>query len=73
MLFRSLINITFTETDKEGNVIEGGITKDNSLLVKYFSENAKKQWMGKKKDDAIVIQLKKAFEDKELDKKSILL
>ncbi len=63
----NLINITFTETDKEGNVIEGGITKDNSLLVKYFSENAKKQWMGKKKDDAIVIQLKKAFEDKELD------
>jgi len=63
----NVINITFTETDKDGNEVEGGISKDNSLLVKYFAEKARKQFMGKKKDDTVVIQLKKAFEDKELD------
>lgn len=63
----NLINITFTETDKEGSEVEGGITKDNSLLVKYFAEKVRKQLMGKKKDDTLVIQLKKAFEEKELD------
>jgi trigger factor len=63
----NVINITFTESDKEGNAIEGGINKDNSLLIKYFAEKARKQFMGKKKDDTVVIQLKKAFEEKELD------
>jgi trigger factor len=63
----NVINLTFTESDKEGNVIEGGISKDNSLLIKYFAEKFRKQFMGKKKDDTLVIQLKKAFEDKELD------
>ncbi len=63
----NVINLTFTESDKEGNVIEGGISKDNSLLIKYFAEKSRKQFIGKKKDDTLVIQLKKAFEDKELD------
>jgi trigger factor len=30
----NVINITFTETDKDGTEIEGGLTKDNSLLEK---------------------------------------
>ena len=63
----NVINLTFTESDKDGNAIEGGISKDNSLLIKYFAENSRKQFIGKKKDDTLVIQLKKAFEDKELD------
>ena len=63
----NVINLTFTESDKDGNVIEGGISKDNSLLIKYFAEKSRKQFIGKKKDDTLVIQLKKAFEDKELD------
>jgi trigger factor len=63
----NVINITFTETDKDGNEVEGGISKDNSLLVKYFAAKARKQFMGKKKDDTVVIQLSKAFEDKELE------
>ncbi|MCE2675525.1 MAG: trigger factor [Sediminibacterium sp.] len=63
----NVINITFTETDKDGTEIEGGLTKDNSLLVKYFAAKARKQFMGKKKDDTVVIQLSKAFEDKELE------
>ena len=63
----NVINLTFTETDKDGVDVEGGITKDNSLLIKYFAEKTRKQLMGKKKDDTVVVQLKKAFEEKELE------
>ena len=35
----NVLNVTFTETDAEGNEIEGGINKGNSLLVKYFAES----------------------------------
>ena len=63
----NVINLTFTESDKDGNAIEGGISKDNSLLIKYFAEKSRKQFIGKKKDDTVVIQLKKAFEEKELE------
>jgi len=40
----NVINLTFTESDKEGNAIEGGISKDNSLLIKYFAEKSRKQF-----------------------------
>ncbi len=63
----NVLNVTFIESDKEGNEVEGGIKKDNSLLIKYFSEKQRKEFIGKKNDDTVVIQLKKAFEDKELD------
>lgn len=61
----NVLNVTFTECDAEGNEIEGGITKGNSLLVKYFSESYRQQLMGKKVDDSLVIQLNTAFEEKE--------
>jgi trigger factor len=60
-----VINVNFVEADKDGNAVEGGITKDNSLLVKYFTEKQRKNWIGKKKDDSITMQLSKAFEEKE--------
>jgi trigger factor len=63
----NVLNVTFTEADKNGVVVEGGITKDNSLLVKYFAEKARKQFIGKKNGDVVTIQLSKAFEAKELD------
>jgi len=61
----NVLNLTFTETDADGNPIEGGIHKDNSLLVKYFNIEYRSQWMGKKKDDSLVFQLSKAFDEKE--------
>ena len=61
----NVLNIEFTETDAEGNVVEGGVNKGNSLLVKYFSESVRPQLMGKKNNDTIVLQLKEAFEEKE--------
>jgi trigger factor len=63
----NVLNVTFIESDKEGNEIEGGIKKDNSLLIKYFTDKVRKQFIGKKKDDTVTIQLQKAFDDKELE------
>ncbi len=59
------LNVTFIETDAAGNEIEGGIKKDNSLLVKYFKESLRPTLMGKKKDDEIQIAFDEAFEVKE--------
>src|SRR3954469_22370958 len=47
----NVLNVNFVETDASGNPIEGGIVKDNSLLVKYFKEPYRAQLTGKKKDD----------------------
>lgn len=63
----NVLNVKFEETDKDGNVTESGISGENSLLVKYFTKKYQKELQGKKKDDAVNLQLKKAFEEKELD------
>ncbi len=63
----NVLNVTFTETDEKGNTIENGITKDNSLLVKYFAEGFRNNLMGKKKEDVVHLQIKTAFEDKEAE------
>ncbi|WP_207492198.1 trigger factor [Aridibaculum aurantiacum] len=60
-----VLNVTFVETDAEGNEIEGGINKGNSVLVKYFAEAFRSQVMGKKKDDSIQLTLNEAFDEKE--------
>ncbi|UAY52417.1 trigger factor [Ferruginibacter albus] len=63
----NVVNVLFTESDASGNVIEGGITKENSLLLKYFSPALKAQLMGKKKDDTVVFQLAQSFEGDKLE------
>lgn len=60
-----VLNVTFTELDANGNVVEGGINKANSVLVKYFAEAFRPQLIGKKKDDLLDVHLATAFEDKE--------
>jgi trigger factor len=60
-----VLNLQFTETDAEGNTIDGGITKDNSLLVSYFAEAIRPQLSSLKKDDSIVVKIEEAFEPKE--------
>src|SRR6478672_11243299 len=42
----NVLNVTFTEVDANGNDVEGGIAKDNSLLVKYFKESFRPQLIG---------------------------
>lgn len=61
----NVLNVHFTETDATGAVVENGISKDNSLLVKYFAEPLRANWMGKKAGDAQVARLSEAFEEKE--------
>src|SRR5882757_9736889 len=61
----NVLNLHFTETDADGAPIEGGISKDNSLLVKYFNEATRPKWIGLKKDDSLVLQPSAAFDEKE--------
>jgi len=61
----NVLNVLFEESDAEGNVVDEGITKDNSILLKYFSEDYQQKLQDKKVDDSIVLQLKDAFPEKE--------
>ena len=63
----NVLNVIFTEVDENGNEIEGGVKKDNSLLVKYFNEEFRGNVMGKTLNDYIITQIDKAFAEKELD------
>jgi trigger factor len=63
----NVLNLTFTEIDTEGQTVEGGIVKDNSLLVKYFAEGARPQLSGLQVGQGIKIVLGEAFEAKERD------
>ncbi|HPI54346.1 MAG TPA: trigger factor [Chitinophagaceae bacterium] len=60
----NVLNVVFDECDANGNVIEGGIKKDNSLLVKYFTSNLQSELMGKKAGDSVVFNLKNTFDEK---------
>lgn len=61
----NVLNLTFEEVDATGNAVEGGLKKDNSLLVKYFSEAYRPRLQGLKKGDTLTIELNDAFEEKE--------
>jgi trigger factor len=61
----NVLNVNFIEVDASGGEVEGGIKKDNSLLVKYFTEAIRPKLIGLKKDDTITINLTEAFDDKE--------
>jgi len=61
----NVLNVNFIETDEAGNEVNGGIQKDNSLLLKYFSPAAREQWMGKKAGEQLTLQLNSAFDDRE--------
>jgi trigger factor len=61
----NVLNVLFEESDAEGNPFPGGLSKDNSILVKYFSEDFRLLLYDKKKDDFVVLQFKNAFPEKE--------
>lgn len=63
----NVLNIIFTEVDENGNAVENGIQKDNSLLVKYFKESFRSNLIGKVTNDFVIVQLDNAFDEKELD------
>ncbi|MDQ6902181.1 MAG: trigger factor [Bacteroidota bacterium] len=61
----NVLNVLFEEVDAEGNAVPEPVSKDNSILVKYFAEDFREQLYGKKKDEFLILQLKNAFPDKE--------
>jgi trigger factor len=61
----NVLNVIFTESHADGNSLPEAISKDNSILVKYFSEDFRDQLIGKKVGDSLVLQLEKAFPEKE--------
>jgi trigger factor len=60
-----ILNVNIEEVDAEGNIVEEGIKKDNSLLVKYFTLEFQQKLIGLKNEDAVTFQLTQAFEEKE--------
>ncbi len=60
-----VLNILFTQADENGNETEGGIKKDNSLLVKYFKEDFRGNFIGKAVNDFVIADLDTAFAEKE--------
>ena len=62
----NILNILFTETDKDGNVVEGGASKENSVIMKYFTAAVQKKFMSKKIGEIVTIQLSKAFDEDKL-------
>ena len=61
----NVLNVLFEESDAEGNTVPEGISKDNSILLKYFSEEYQQKLQRKKVDHSVVLQLKDAFPEKE--------
>jgi trigger factor len=62
-----VVNVLFTECDENSIEIEGGISKENSVIVKYFNPAMQKQLMGKKVGDSFVFQLASTFEGDKLE------
>mgnify|MGYP001040580555 CR=1 FL=1 len=57
----NIVNITFEELDADGNLVEGGKKVEDSVLLKYFSEETRKDFIGKTTGDEVVITLGNAF------------
>lgn len=62
----NVLNILFKESDKDGNIVEGGASKENSLILKYFTAAVQKKFMDKKVGETVTVQLNKAFDEDKL-------
>ncbi len=62
----NVLNLLFREADKEGNAVEGGVSKENSVILKYFTAAVQKKFMDKKAGDSVTVQLSKAFDEDKL-------
>jgi len=63
----TVLNVLFTESDESGIPIEDGITKENSVLLKYFNTEIQKQMQGKKAGDSFIFQLDQSFSGDKLE------
>jgi trigger factor len=60
---KAFIKGTIVQLDENGEVVEGGISKDNSSIsINHIKdEETKNAFIGKKRDDVVVIDIKKAL------------
>ena len=63
----SVLNILFTEVNKDGVKADGGIEKENSVIVKLFKPAAQQLFIGKKVNETVVLQLSETFENDKLE------
>lgn len=63
----NVLNILFTEADKDGNVADGGVSKENAVILKYLTAATQTKFMGKKVGETVTVQLNKAFDDDKLE------
>jgi trigger factor len=63
---KELLKGNFAQVDADGNLVEDGIVSENvAMSLEYMKdEDAKKKFIGAKKDDAVVFNPTKAFENK---------
>lgn len=63
---KELLKGNYAQVDAEGNLVEGGITSnDVAISLEYMAdEDAKKKFVGTKKDDVVVFNPAKAFANK---------
>ena len=61
----NVLNLVFEELDADGNNFEGGKKVEDSLLLKYFAEEIRKDFIGKKAEENVIITLGNAFADGE--------
>lgn len=62
----NVLNLLFKESDKDGNMVEGGASKENSVILKYFTAAVQKKFMEKKIGETVTVQLNKAFDEDKL-------
>ncbi|MFT4205227.1 MAG: trigger factor [Chitinophagaceae bacterium] len=62
-----VINVELQESDKDGNLLENGVSESTSILLKNVTPALRKQLQGQKKDFKTTIQLSQAFVGKELE------
>ncbi len=62
----NVLNILFKESNSDGLVIENGISKENSVIVKYLTAATQQKFMGKKVGDSITVQFNQAFDTDKL-------
>lgn len=64
---KDMLNVSFIEVDADGNYIENGLEKTNSILLSYFTDDTAKNLFGKKVNESIIVKLGEAFKEKELE------
>jgi len=62
----NVLNLLFKESDKDGNIVDVGASKENSVILKYFAAAIQKKFMDKKVGETVTVQLNKAFDEDKL-------